>query len=271
MVNTQTQTRPAYFLWQHRLIINLLLSHCLVALTQPKSTFQVMQQLNYYVAMLFSVSLGSLLFWVLQDMTKYLDKHYPWDEAFMARLWWQVMAGVCGVMLLELLMVAVYLEFFNTSLSVSGFMENEFWTVLFVTGLANAVYSCWYFYERYVKKPVSYPVALNGKLGNKVYWIPIAEIICIQRKRDIGYIYTRAERYTIAYRKEELDEMLDPKKFIRISRSVIFQVDVIAGYRTEAGGISSLILKPGITVEVSLKGTRSGSKRIRERFKEVEG
>ncbi len=268
MENLQTPTRPTYFLPKHRLIIVMVLAHCLVALTQPKPTLQVMRQLNYYIAMLFSVGTGSLLFWLLQKVTMHLDTRYPWDRAFMGRLWWQLMIGVGGLMVLELLIMYIYFWTFNTSFAASGFMENEFWTVLFIAGMANAVYVSWYFYERYVKKPKEYPAEINVKLGKKIHRVAVEDIICVERKRDIGYIYTLAKRYPIPYRKEELEDILNPERFIRINRSVIYAVDVISGYSKEANALSVLILKPSIPVYTSLVGSRSGSKRIRQRFKE---
>jgi two-component system, LytTR family, response regulator len=70
------------------------------------------------------------------------------------------------------------------------------------------------------------------------------------------------EKFTITYRLKDLEQRLDPARFIRLGRGTIANVDVIAKVGVMPGGTHVAILSNGQKLPVS----RLQSRVLRDRF-----
>jgi two-component system LytT family response regulator len=72
----------------------------------------------------------------------------------------------------------------------------------------------------------------------------------------------RNERHTISYRLKDLEQRLDPARFIRLGRGTLANVDLITKVSVMPGGTHVAILSNGQKLPVS----RLQSRILRDRF-----
>lgn len=79
--------------------------------------------------------------------------------------------------------------------------------------------------SNYSKKKIN---SLTAYINDKVYFIDVAEILRIYTANQKVYIQTSEAEYLIKYRLYELEDLLDSKRFLRISNSEIVNIKKIS-------------------------------------------
>jgi two-component system LytT family response regulator len=116
-------------------------------------------------------------------------------------------------------------------------------------------------YEASARLP--YLERLPVRQREQVVLVPIGHIASIVADREVLTITTIGnERYSIAYRLKDLEQRLDPKRFIRLGRGTLANADLITRVRVMPGGIHVAVLKNGQELTVS----RLQSRVLRDRF-----
>lgn len=100
------------------------------------------------------------------------------------------------------------------------------------------------------------------KDGEKCWFVTIADIYLIESKGNYLQIYFKNEHPLVLKSLQQMEEILDPKQFIRINRQQIVNVAFIDQVKEWFGGRLKLTLKSGEAVEAS----RRQSTNIRETF-----
>jgi two-component system LytT family response regulator len=84
------------------------------------------------------------------------------------------------------------------------------------------------------------------KKREEIYLVPVAEIVSIIADGELLKIATtKNEKYTINFRLKDLELRLDPKKFVRLSRGAMVNLDMIASVSPMPGGTYLVALKDG--------------------------
>ena len=97
----------------------------------------------------------------------------------------------------------------------------------------------------------------------EVVIVPVHQIASIVAEGELLHITTlRNERHTITYRLKDLEQRLDPARFVRLGRGTLANVDVITKVTTMSGGTHMTILSNGQQLPVS----RLHSRILRQRF-----
>jgi DNA-binding LytR/AlgR family response regulator len=87
---------------------------------------------------------------------------------------------------------------------------------------------------------------------NEVLILPVRQIASIVSEGELLHITTIAkERYTITYRLHLLEARLDPRRFIRLSRGSLVNIDAITKIGPMPGGTYLATLSNGEEVQVS--------------------
>ena len=73
--------------------------------------------------------------------------------------------------------------------------------------------------------------AITCKKENEEYSVPINEIYYLESVDKKGFIYTESEVYRTVQRLVELEKMLSGAGFVRVSRSVVINVDKLKGIK----------------------------------------
>ncbi len=97
----------------------------------------------------------------------------------------------------------------------------------------------------------------------EVVLVPVNQIASIVADGELLHITTiRNERHTITYRLKDLEQRLNPQKFIRLGRGSLANIDVITKVGVLPGGTHVAFLSNGQKVQVS----RLQSRTLRARF-----
>jgi two-component system, LytTR family, response regulator len=98
---------------------------------------------------------------------------------------------------------------------------------------------------------------------DEVLIVPVVQIASIIANGELLDITTiRNERHTITYRLKDLEQRLDPTRFIRLGRGTLANVDLISKINAMPGGTYVAVLANGQRLQVS----RLQSRVLRERF-----
>ncbi|CAM3058059.1 LytTR family DNA-binding domain-containing protein [Streptobacillus felis] len=90
-----------------------------------------------------------------------------------------------------------------------------------------------------------------GIKNDKKYLIEKRDIIRFYAQDKKVYLTTKKDEYIVKYKIYELEEMLNPKEFIRISNSEIIAINEIKKLNLNFFGSIQLETKTGITTTVS--------------------
>ena len=94
---------------------------------------------------------------------------------------------------------------------------------------------------------------------DEILLIPVAEVAAIVADGELLMIYTEGGRHTINYRLKDIETRLDPKRWVRASRSALINLDHLAGAAPMPGGTYLLRMKNGVEIPAS----RTRSKELR--------
>ena len=94
---------------------------------------------------------------------------------------------------------------------------------------------------------------LSGAIDGRQYNIPVSEILYIESVDNRTFIYTSKKFYESKQRIYELENMLKPKQFLRISKSSIVNLMKINSVKPALGGRFSAVLSNGEEIIISRK------------------
>jgi len=85
---------------------------------------------------------------------------------------------------------------------------------------------------------------------DRVLIVPVEDVEWIEAARDYVRLHVGARRYLVRMTMQGLDAKLDPKRFVRVHRSAIVQVDRIVGIEPYLQGDDLVILRDATRVRV---------------------
>jgi two-component system, LytTR family, response regulator len=116
-------------------------------------------------------------------------------------------------------------------------------------------------YEAAAKPPYLERVPVRHR--EEVVLVPVVQIASIVADGELLNITTiRNERHTITYRLKDLEQRLDPSRFIRLGRGTLANIDVVTKVSLMPGGTHVALLSNGQKLQVS----RLQSRILRERY-----
>jgi two-component system LytT family response regulator len=97
----------------------------------------------------------------------------------------------------------------------------------------------------------SYLERIAVEIGGDVRPVAVEDIDYITASGPYAELHVGGRRYVIREAIQTLEERLDPARFLRIHRSAIVRLDLIAALHRGAGGDGEAILKGGLRLRVS--------------------
>lgn len=96
-----------------------------------------------------------------------------------------------------------------------------------------------------------------------IVFLPTAQVASVVAERELLHLTTvKNEQHTITYRLKDLEARMDPRRFVRIGRGALVNVDQIARITAMPGGTYRVVLRNGQELSVS----RLQSRVFRERL-----
>jgi len=86
---------------------------------------------------------------------------------------------------------------------------------------------------------------------DRIAVIEAGEVDWIEASRDYLTLHVRSDRHLVRMRMHDVQERLDPERFVRIHRSAIVQLDRVAGLEADPAGEDRLVLRDGTKLRVS--------------------
>jgi two-component system LytT family response regulator len=116
-------------------------------------------------------------------------------------------------------------------------------------------------YEASTRSP--YLERIPVRQREEVVLVPVTQVASIVAEGELLHITTiQKTRYTITYRLKDLEQRLDPAKFIRLGRGTLVNVDLILKVVVMPGGTHEAMLSNGQKLQVS----RIQSRILRQRL-----
>lgn len=104
---------------------------------------------------------------------------------------------------------------------------------------------------------------LAGMLDGRQYAIAVSEILYIESVDNRTFIYTDSKVYESKQRIYELEDILKPKHFLRISKASLVNLMKITSVKPALGGRFSAVLSNGEEVIISRKYVTDLKKTLR--------
>lgn len=104
---------------------------------------------------------------------------------------------------------------------------------------------------------------LSGTLEGRQYGIAVSEIMYIESVDNRTFIYTSSTVYESKQRIYELEDILKPKHFLRISKASLVNLMKITSVKPAMGGRFSAVLSNGEEVIISRKYVSELKKTLR--------
>lgn len=84
------------------------------------------------------------------------------------------------------------------------------------------------------------------------YFVPVSDVVTFSADGELIFISTlRGEKYNINFRLKDIESRLDEDKFVRLSRSMIVNIDLIKKISSMPGGTYAVTLKTGQEIQAS--------------------
>lgn len=94
---------------------------------------------------------------------------------------------------------------------------------------------------------------LSGTLDGRQYAVSVSEIMYIESVDNRTFIYTESKVYESKQRIYELEDILKPKHFLRISKAALVNLMKISSVKPALGGRFSAVLSNGEEIIISRK------------------
>lgn len=114
------------------------------------------------------------------------------------------------------------------------------------------------------RTPPDYPERIASRVGNRIWFLELAEVMHFQALDKLTFAVTEAKSYGVDHTIAELETMLDPRKFLRIHRGTVVNLDWIKEVVPLPGG--GLKLRLGDAKGSDLAVARDRAREFRQRI-----
>jgi len=102
-----------------------------------------------------------------------------------------------------------------------------------------------------------YPHRIASRLGDRLWFLDLARVTHFYAEDKLTYAVSEGKAYCVDYAISELENKLDPKKFLRIHRSTMVNVDWIKEVASLPGGTLNVRLKDAKATDLTVARDRA--------------
>jgi two-component system LytT family response regulator len=103
---------------------------------------------------------------------------------------------------------------------------------------------------------------IASRLGDRLWFLDLAQVTHFYAEEKLTYAVSQNKPYCVDYAMAELEKKLDPKKFIRIHRGTLVNLDWIKEVSSLPGGGLNVRLKDGKDLTVARDRAREFRERV---------
>lgn len=108
-----------------------------------------------------------------------------------------------------------------------------------------------------------YPDRIASRLGDRLWFLDLARVTHFYAEQKLTYAVSEGKAYCVDYAIAELEKKLDPKKFLRIHRSTVVNVDWIKEVASLPGGALNVRLKDDRGTDLTVARDRAREFKVR--------
>jgi two-component system, LytTR family, response regulator len=98
---------------------------------------------------------------------------------------------------------------------------------------------------------------IASRLGDRLWFLDLAQVTHFYAEDKLTYAVSAGKAYCVDYTITDLEKKLDPKKFVRIHRSTVVNVDWIKEVASLPGGTLNVRLKDGKGTDLAVARDRA--------------
>jgi two-component system LytT family response regulator len=102
-----------------------------------------------------------------------------------------------------------------------------------------------------------YPARIASRLGDRLWFLDLARVTHFYAEDKLTYAVSEGKSYCVDYAITELEKKLDPRKFLRIHRSIVVNSDWIKEVASLPGGALNVRLKDGKDTDLTVARDRA--------------
>ncbi len=95
------------------------------------------------------------------------------------------------------------------------------------------------------------PENLAVRVGTRTVLVPVADVDWIESDGDYARIHAGGKVHLVSARMHALEELLDPRRFLRIHRSVIVSLARVSELQRDEDGAGTVVLRSGVRLRVA--------------------
>jgi two-component system, LytTR family, response regulator len=107
------------------------------------------------------------------------------------------------------------------------------------------------------EKKTEYPDRIASRLGDRLWFLDLARVTHFYAEEKLTHAVSEGKAYCVDYAIAELEKKLDPRKFFRIHRSTVVNLDWIKEVASLPGGALNLRLKDGKGTDLTVARDRA--------------
>lgn len=108
-----------------------------------------------------------------------------------------------------------------------------------------------------------YPERIASRLGDRLWFLDLAKVTHFYAEDKLTYAVSEGKPYCVDYAITELEKKLNPKKFVRIHRSTVVNLDWVKEVASLPGGALNVRLKDGKNTELTVARDRAREFKMR--------
>jgi two-component system, LytTR family, response regulator len=102
-----------------------------------------------------------------------------------------------------------------------------------------------------------YPERIASRLGDRLWFLNLVRVTHFYSEDKLTYAVSEGKAYCVDYAIAELENKLDPKKFLRIHRSTVVNMGWIKEVTSLPGGALNVRLKDGEETDLTVARDRA--------------
>ena len=110
--------------------------------------------------------------------------------------------------------------------------------------------------EKLATRSTDYPDRIASRVGERVEFVGLAQVTHFFAADKLTYAATAAKNYVVDHTVQELEQKLDPRRFIRIHRGILLNVDYVQELHTGFAGRMIVRLKDAKRTDLTVSRDR---------------
>ncbi|MFY9727524.1 MAG: LytTR family DNA-binding domain-containing protein [Bryobacteraceae bacterium] len=116
-----------------------------------------------------------------------------------------------------------------------------------------------------LRSPASgYPERIASRVGDRIHVVELASVTHFVAQAKLTYAVVDGRHHSVDHTIAELEQKLDPKRFVRIHRSILLNLDWVAQVNSRFGGQMAVCLKDAARTQLPV--ARDRARALKERL-----